>query len=333
MTSRAIVQDGYNKENPLSTLKIVTRPIPRAGPNQVVVHITARPINPTDFISVRNGRVGGNGYGTIGSEGCGVVHEVGEGVTAVQKGQRVVTITGTEVFKGNGAFQEYILLDPSLVWPVPSDMPDEKAAQFVINPWTSYSMLHDLQVPKGEYIIQSAAGSTLGKQVITLAAHFGIKTINIVRRSEQEAELKSLGADEVICSSEADVVARVKEITAGKLAWGALDAVSGTMTATLAACVRDGGQVFVYGTLSGKTVSMSTLDLWRDVVIRGWIIYTKVMQSAEKSHAVAKEVAPLITSGVIPVAECERWAFGDFLKAMEVAERSGGAKKILLVTP
>jgi D-arabinose 1-dehydrogenase-like Zn-dependent alcohol dehydrogenase len=76
MTSRAIVQDGYDKENPLSTLKIVTRPIPRAGPNQVVVRVTARPINPTDFISVRNGLVGGNGTGTIGSEGCGFVHEV-----------------------------------------------------------------------------------------------------------------------------------------------------------------------------------------------------------------------------------------------------------------
>jgi len=76
MSSRAIVQDGYDKENPFSTLKIVTRPIPSAGPNQVVVRITARPINPTDFLSVRTGRVGGNGYGTIGSEGCGVVHEV-----------------------------------------------------------------------------------------------------------------------------------------------------------------------------------------------------------------------------------------------------------------
>jgi trans-2-enoyl-CoA reductase len=266
-----------------------------------------------------------------------VIHEfwwaqVGEGVKSVRKGQRVVAITGLEVFKGNGAFQEYILLDEKLVWPVPDDMSDEAAAQFVINPWTSYSMLKDLQVPKGEYVIQSAANSTLGKQVILLAKHWGIKTINIVRRSEAKAELKALGADQVISSADEDVVARVKEITGGKGAWGALDAVSGSTTATLAASVRDGGQVFVYGVLGGTSLSISTLDLWRDVKFSGWIIYNNVMPSAEKSHAVAAEVAPLVKQGVIPVAKCERFAFEDYKKALEIAEKVGGSKKIMLVS-
>lgn len=76
MTNKAIVQDGYNKEDPFSTVKIVTKPVPTAGPGQVVVRMTLRPINPTDFISVRNGLVGGDGHGVFGSEGCGIIHEV-----------------------------------------------------------------------------------------------------------------------------------------------------------------------------------------------------------------------------------------------------------------
>jgi NADPH:quinone reductase-like Zn-dependent oxidoreductase len=76
MSNKAIVQDGYNKEDPLSTVKLVSKPIPTAGPGQVVVRMTMRPINPTDFISLRNGLVGGNGSGIFGSEGCGVVHQV-----------------------------------------------------------------------------------------------------------------------------------------------------------------------------------------------------------------------------------------------------------------
>jgi trans-2-enoyl-CoA reductase len=258
--------------------------------------------------------------------------QVGEGVKSVRKGQRVVAITALEVFKGNGAFQEYILLDEKLVWPVPHDMSDEAAAQFVINPWTSYSMLKDLQVPKGEYIIQSAANSTLGKQVILLAKHWGIKTINVVRRSEAKAELKALGADQVICSADEDVVARVKEITGGKGAWGALDAVSGSMPAMLAASLRDGGQLFMYGKLSGTDHTLSTVDLWRDVKVSPWAIYNKVMPSAEKSHAVAAEVAPLVKQGVIPVAKCERFALEEFKKALEAAEKVGGSKKIMLVS-
>ncbi len=56
-----------------------------------------------------------------------------------------------------------------LVWAVPDSISDEAAAQFVINPWTLYGMLTDLKVPKGEYILQTAAGSVLGRQVIQLA--------------------------------------------------------------------------------------------------------------------------------------------------------------------
>jgi len=333
MSNKAIVQDGYNKEDPLGSVKMVTRPIPQAGSGQVVVRMTMRPVNPTDFISLRNGLIGGEGKDRVfGSEGCGVIHEVGSDVKSVQKGQRVVTITGLEVFKGNGAFQEYILLDEKLVWAVPDDMSDEVACQFVINPWTTYSMLKDLEVPKGEYMIQSAANSTLGKQVITLAKHWGIKTINIVRRKEAVAELKALGADEVIVSTEEDVVARVKEITGGKGAYGALDAVSGTMTGTLAASLRSKGMIFVYGVLSGTTITVSTLDLWRDIKFDGWIIYNNIMPSAEKSHAVAAEVYPLVQQGIIPVAKSEKYAFEDFKKAMELAEKAGAEKKFLLVS-
>jgi NADPH:quinone reductase-like Zn-dependent oxidoreductase len=331
-TNRAIIQDGYNKDDPLATVKMITKPVPKAGPGQVVVCMTLRPINPTDFISLRNGTVGGNGKGVFGSEGCGVIHEVGSGVSSVRKGQRVVAITGLEVFKGNGSFQDYILLDENLVWPVPEGMDEEVACQFVINPWTSYSMLKDLKVPKGEYVIQSAANSTLGKQVITLAKHWGIKTINLVRREEAKAELLALGADEVIVSSSEDVVSRVKEITGGKLAYGALDAVSGTTAGTLAASVRSGGDVFVYGVLSGTTIMVSTFDLWRGIKFTGWIIYNNVMPSAEKSHAVAKEVAPLVMQGILPVAKCETYKLEEFKQAMERAEDVGAAKKILLAS-
>jgi NADPH:quinone reductase-like Zn-dependent oxidoreductase len=73
MSNVAIVQDGYSKEDPLSTLKLVSKPIPKPAPGQVVVHIILRPINPTDFNTLRTGRAAN---GTAGSEGYGVVYEV-----------------------------------------------------------------------------------------------------------------------------------------------------------------------------------------------------------------------------------------------------------------
>lgn len=260
---------------------------------------------------------------------CANLEQVGEGVTQFHKGQRVVPIKSTT---GSGTYQKYVSLDVEWVWPVPDDISDEAAAQFVINPFTSYTLVKELQVPKGEYIIQSAAGSTLGKQVISLAKNLGIKTINIVRRAEQKAELKALGADEVISTKDEDVAARVKEITGGKGAWGALDAVCGTMTAMLLASVRDGGRVLLYGVLGGIAPTLHAPDLFRGVTLTGFTIYSEVLNSAEKSQACASAVAPFISKGIIPVAEVEKFDLSEFQQAMVKAEEPGRPGKILLVS-
>ncbi len=47
--------------------------------------------------------------------------------------------------------------------------------------------------PKEEYVLQTAANSVVGKQIIALARHWGVKTINVVRRESAVAELEALG--------------------------------------------------------------------------------------------------------------------------------------------
>lgn len=58
---------------------------------------------------------------------------------------------------------------------------------------TVYGFLEVLRIPPGEYLLQSAAGSVLGRQLIALAKHRGIRTIDLVRRPEQKQELLDLG--------------------------------------------------------------------------------------------------------------------------------------------
>ena len=75
---RAIVQDGFNNEEPESTLKVVERSIPDAKPGHVVVQIILRPINPTDLVAIRTGRFARYTNQPIvpGSEGYGIIHKV-----------------------------------------------------------------------------------------------------------------------------------------------------------------------------------------------------------------------------------------------------------------
>ncbi|CAM6122741.1 unnamed protein product [Calypogeia fissa] len=171
---------GYNAEDPDSTLELISKPIPRPpAPGYVLVHVTLRPLNPADLLTIRIPEIAeANGYPeTPGTEGFGIVEEKletweprdallymycsrdrSEGVTSVAPGQRVVL--GLD--SGNGSWQEYVSLTEELIIPIPDSISDESAAQFVINPWSVIRMLKEQDVPKGEYLIQTAAGSVLG---------------------------------------------------------------------------------------------------------------------------------------------------------------------------
>ncbi len=253
--------------------------------------------------------------------------QVGEGVTTVAKGQRVVPFVGLDRQKEEGLWQQYVSLKQELVWPVPDSISDEAAAQFVVNPWTVYGILTDLKVPKGEYVLQTAAGSVLGRQLIQLAKHWGIKTINIVRRAEQKEELKALGADEVISTDNEDVATRVKEITGGKLAYAALDAVAGTFTKQVTASVRDGGQVFIYGVLAGWDATLGVGDLFRGVHVAGWALRNS---EAERFEEYVDKVSKLIEAKIIVPLEGETYDLAEFQLAIKKSTEVARGGKVFL---
>ncbi|KAL3698640.1 hypothetical protein R1sor_012716 [Riccia sorocarpa] len=332
-TYRAIVQRGYNPEDPESTFELVEKPIPSAGPGKVVVHITLRPINPYDLNLLRFGLLAAKHSFpvTTGSEGFGIVHSVGEGVTTVKPGQRVIPLTAEALDEGNGSWQEYISLREEFVVPVPDKISDEAAAQFVVNPWTVIGLLRDIGVPKGEYLLVTAAGSVLGRQIIQLGKHKGIKTISLIRRPEQKEELKALGADEVIVYTSEDVVSRVKEITGNKLASGAVDCVGGDVTKRVASSVRGGGNVFVYGTLGSWDAIVGIVDLFRGVKVQGWAL-TDDWLFPEKRKSYIKEALEYIESKVIEPLAGEKFDLAQFKEAIKKSEEVGRGGKVLLVS-
>src|SRR5207302_1678405 len=81
-----------------------------------------------------------------------------------------------------------------------------------------------LRVPPGAWLLQTAAGSALGRMVQRLGRHEGFRTINVVRRRALAEELKRAGADAVIATDEEDVEQRVRALTDGAGAPYALDA-------------------------------------------------------------------------------------------------------------
>src|SRR6516165_1963921 len=198
---------------PSQVLQVREVPEPRPGPGEVRVRMIMSPVNPSDLLVVR-GRYGvlPSLPATPGFEGVGVVDEVGPGLLGrFVKGKRVVVINSA-----GGNWAQYAVIPARQARPVPDDIPDEQAAAYFVNPASVLALArHVLKVRKGDWLLQSAAGSTLGRMMIKLGRHDGFKTLNVVRRREAIAELRDLGGDAVICSEDGPIDEQVRRIVGG----------------------------------------------------------------------------------------------------------------------
>ncbi len=312
-------------------LQDVATPEPRA--NEVRVRMLASPINPSDLLVVR-GEYGRRPAlpATPGFEGVGVIDKVGPGLLArlrrLSPGRRVAVLNSQ-----GGNWQEYVVLPARQAVPVANDLPDEQVASFFVNPASVLAMVRGvLAVPRGSWLLQSAAGSTLGRMVIRLGRHDGFRTINVVRRREQEAELRKLGADEVVCSADESVVDRVQQITQGQGVRFALDAVGGVTGSALVQSLGAGGRLLVYGTLSEEPLSIPprTLMVGRKRVEGFWLSEWSRGQGVLTMLQLFRQIQRLLRAGVLTSEVGATYSLEDYQRAVQHAGRPAREGKVLL---
>ena len=221
------------------------------GAGEVVFDVVAFPINPADVSFCRGTyRLKPTLPATPGAECVGRITAVGTGVSHVAPGDLVINLQ-----RENWAQRRRVKADDVIA--VPAKMDLRQAAMLRINPPTALLLLTDIVALKpGDVIIQNVANSAVGRLVIPLARHRGLKTVNVVRRASLFPDLKALGADVCVVDGP-DLADRVKRETAGAPIRLALDAVSGRATARLAACLGEGGVVCNYGAMSGEDPVMA----------------------------------------------------------------------------
>ena len=239
--------------SPAEVLTVRDVPAPTPGRGEVLVRMLASPVNPSDLLYIEGQYGLKPAYpATPGFEGVGVVERSGGGLLGrFRVGKRVVVLGSR-----TGAWAEYAVASAKQVFPVPAELPDDQAAGFFVNPATAVVLTRDvLAVPAGEWLLQTAAGSALGKMVIRLGQKYGFKTANVVRRREQVEELKRLGADGVLVEADGPIPEQVKRLTGGGVRY-AMDPVGGDTGSQTVASLADGGRAVLYGLLSGKPVSV-----------------------------------------------------------------------------
>ena len=333
-TMRALVATAVGE--PADVLRLETWPIPTAGPRQVRVRVQAAPINPND-LHIMRGR-----YGIappmptpLGQEAVGLVDALGDGVNQLRIGQRVVTVGLL------GTWQDYIVHNAAQVLPVPDGLSTSSAAQLVTNPLTATLLVSELDVQPGEWLLQTAAGSTVGRLVLQLSGHQGFKTINVVRRQSAAAEIRALGGTEVISTDVDDLRTRVAEIAGGEGVRKAIDAVGGQIGADVSRSLSPFGTTLVYGALSthrqtepGKlTVPLFARSLiYESKTVRGFWLYRWFQTATPKQiRGALTNVFQLADSGVLRIPEGTPVRPEDAAEGLRLAEAPGRTAKPLLI--
>lgn len=317
---------------PSEVLQVREVPTPKPGPGEVLVRMIASPINPSDLLVVR-GRYGvlPSLPATPGFEGVGIVEEIGSGLLGkLVRGKRVAVINSNPK-AGNWA--EYSLIPARQARPIPSDISDEQAATFFVNPATVLAMVrHVLAVPKGEWLLQSAAGSTLGKLIINLGRHDGFRTLNVVRRPEARGELEGLGGDAVISSSDEPIEEQVRRITGGEGVRYAIDPVGGETGTGIFRSLAPNGRMLIYGTLSGQPIQVDPRPMiaGRLSVEGFWLGHWMRERSIPASLLLFREIAGLIRKGVLQSQIGSSHPLDDIHRAVKHAETIGRQGKVLL---
>jgi NADPH:quinone reductase-like Zn-dependent oxidoreductase len=325
---RAAIFDSFGEPSQVLRVREVKDPVP--GPGQVRVRMMLSPINPSDVMVVQ-GRYGvlPTLPATPGFEGVGIVDEVGPGLLGrFVKGKRVVVINSE-----GGNWAELAVIPARQARPVPEDIPDEQAATFFVNPATVLAMArHILAVPKGEWLLQSAAGSTLGRMIIHLGRHDGFKTLNVVRRHEAIDELTSLGGDAVISSSVGAIDEQVRRITGGQGIRFAVDPVGGETGTGVFRSLAPGGRMLLYGTLSAEEIQVDPrLVISGPRAIEGfWLGHWMRQRSIPSILLLFREIAALIRQGVLRSLIGETYPLDQIGIAVEKSLEMGRHGKVLL---
>lgn len=187
-----------------------------------------------------------------GAEIAGVVAAVGEKVTSVNPGMRVVTLIES------GGYSEFALADERALIPLPEQLDFQNAVALPLQGLSAYHVLKTMgRLEKGETVLVHAAAGGVGTLAVQLAKLFGAGKVIATASSAEKLELaRQMGADVLVNYTESNWVEQVLEATGGKGVDVALEMVGGDVFNKTLKCLATFGRLVVFGAASGEQSRM-----------------------------------------------------------------------------
>jgi NADPH2:quinone reductase len=294
----------------------------KPGAGEARIRHTAIGVNFVD-VYMRKGVYKSPGFPLInGQEGAGVVEAVGDGVTQVKAGDRVV-------YQGVlGAYAEARLVPAEKLVKIPDGIDDLTAAAVFLKGLTAWMLLRRVfRVEKGHAILFHAAAGGVGAIACQWAKALGATVIGTVGSDEKAAQARANGCDHVINYRSEDFVARSREITGGEGVAVAYDSVGkDTFPGSLDA-LRPMGMWVSFGQSSGVVPEFPISALqFRGSLFATRPVVSHYVAKRPDLEAGARELFGAISNGAIRIAKPKTVALKDAAeahRAIEARETTG----------
>ena len=179
------------------TLELTELPQPEPKKGQVRIRIRAAGLNFPDTLIIKDlYQIKPPRPFAPGGEVAGEVAALGEGVTSLSVGDRVLAMTGF------GGFATDIIVDSARVMKIPDTMPYDEASCLVLTYGTSHHALKNrAEIQPGESLLILGAAGGVGAAAIELGKAAGARVIAAVSSEDKAQFCRDLGADETIIYS------------------------------------------------------------------------------------------------------------------------------------
>jgi NADPH2:quinone reductase len=263
-----------------------------------------------------------------GGEAAGIVDALGEGVTNVKVGDRVIAMTG------HGAFAEYLIAGESRVIPMVGDMPFDVAAGFTMTYGTSHHALKQrARLQPGESVLVLGAAGGVGLTAVELAKVMGARVIAAASSDDKLALCREYGADETINYSTEDLREGIKRACGGKGPDVIYDPVGDKYAEPAFRSIGWNGRYLVVGFAAGEIPKLPlNLPLIKGASIVGvfWGAFTA--HEPQVHHDNMRELLTWYAEGKLKPHVSEHFSLEDGPKAIRwMMDRKAKGKVVLTV--
>lgn len=266
---------------------------------------------------------------SLGYEAAGVVEAVGPDVTGFAVGDTVSTLPAF-LQTDYGSYGDHVLMPSNATVHRPADMAPEIAAAVWMAYITAYgALVENGHTRPGDFVLITAASSSVGLAAIQTANHIGAIPIATTRTADKKQRLLEAGAAHVIVTNDEDLPSRIKEITGGAGVRTAFDPIAGPGVDTIAQGIAPGGHLIIYGALDPRTTPLPNAQSFPALSTRTYALFELTYDPTRLAHAIAFVKAGLSTGSFVPLID-KTFDLEDIAQAHRYMESNAQIGKIVV---